>query len=143
MAISRLVDKNPDVLLNEEFSKMNAKTLKLLQIFETLVPKREEDLRKKEYSDVILKEIQTRNEEEEKRKELENAPKLAIEGSQEGVGNEEQKKDGEENKEKSAEEKTAEVGKISPSKVMETEEEKDKDEKKVEEAAAPVDTTVK
>ena len=126
MAMSRLVDKNPDVMLNEEFSKMNAKTLKLLQIFETLVPKRTEEVRKKEYSEVLLKEIKDREEEEEKRKELENAPKLAIEGAQEEGGNGEPKKDSEENKENSNEEKTVEVGKISPSKLMETEEEKEK-----------------
>lgn len=65
MAISRLVDKNPDALLNEEFSKMNNKTLKLLQLFETLVPKRAQDLRDKEYSEAILKEIKDRKEEEQ------------------------------------------------------------------------------
>ena len=51
---------------------MNQKTLKLLQIFETLVPKRSAELRDKEYSETILKEIK-------QRKELEEAGKKQIE----------------------------------------------------------------
>lgn len=117
---------------------MNNKTLKLIQLFETLVPKRSEDLLKKEYSDEILKEIKSREEQEEKRKELENAPKLAIEGSPEEGGNE-PKKEGDENKDQSKEEK--EIGKISPSKQMETEEEKEKTEEVA--VTAPTDDAKK
>jgi len=39
---------------------MNAKTIKLLCIFETLVPRRDIELQKLEYSEVISKEITER-----------------------------------------------------------------------------------
>jgi len=42
------------------FGKINAKTVKLLCIFETLAPKRDIELMKKEYSEVITKELSER-----------------------------------------------------------------------------------
>jgi len=42
------------------WGKMNAKTIKLLCIFETLVPRRDIELQKLEYSEVISKEITER-----------------------------------------------------------------------------------
>ena len=60
--MSRLVDRNPDEVLGAAFNQMNAKSLKLLQMFETAVPRREEKLRNLEYSDQILKEIRDREE---------------------------------------------------------------------------------
>lgn len=69
LAISRLVDKNPVQLLNEQFTKINSKTMKLLQIFETLVPKREKTIRSNEYSPPIKKELHERYEAMMKHKE--------------------------------------------------------------------------
>lgn len=72
---------------------MNSKTLKLIQIFESMVPKRTEEVLSKEYSEDILKEIKNREEEEQKQKELQDAPKLAIEGENQNANSDESKKD--------------------------------------------------
>ena len=77
MAISRLVDKDPNTLVNEYFGKLNQKSLKLIQVFEAMSPKRDKKLMDLEYSDAILKVIRER-EEAKKKKEEESA--LAIEG---------------------------------------------------------------
>jgi len=48
------------------FGKMNSKSVKLLCIFETLVPSRDVELLKQEYSEAISKEILERYKENEK-----------------------------------------------------------------------------
>jgi hypothetical protein len=62
LAMSRLVDRNPDQIIGEQFAKLNSKTLKLMQVFESVVPKRKKETIDLEYSETILKEIRDREE---------------------------------------------------------------------------------
>jgi flagellar hook-basal body complex protein FliE len=55
MAISRLVDTNPDVNLDRSIQKINDKQIKALQICEMLAPKRSEEIRRDELSEALKK----------------------------------------------------------------------------------------
>lgn len=72
IAISKLVDVDPQANIDKALGKISSKNLKAMHILEMMSPKRTEDVRRKELSEKIMK---VRDEREEQAKAIEEKPK--------------------------------------------------------------------
>lgn len=71
IAISKLVDADPQANIDKALNKISGKNLKAMHILEMMSPKRSEEIRRKELSDKIMK---IRDEREEQAKAIEEKP---------------------------------------------------------------------
>ena len=86
IAISKLVDVDPQANIDKALGKISSKNLKAMHILEMMSPKRTEDVRRKELSEKIMK---VRDEREEQAKAIEEKPKEteATEAIEDGENN--------------------------------------------------------
>ena len=71
IAISKIVDENPEANIDKGLQKIASKSIKSLHCLELMNPKRSEEIRRKELSEKLIK---VRDEREEKANAIEEKP---------------------------------------------------------------------
>lgn len=90
MALSRLLDTDPDARILEYINYVGNKNIKTMQLFETLSPLRSQEIRDKEISAELKKVLEERDKLKKEQEQLEADKKKALEIKPEGENNDEQ-----------------------------------------------------